>query len=126
MQILPAKGPQHAVRGQAMMTAIKHPEVSLASAATAASNAAGECCTPGINNEPAMRCHFCFPDAWPDALTLTANSLTPLSLVFQHAKLSALQWILQLLLLSWRATLCVCCCIQKFHKLASEMLMLRG
>lgn len=37
---LPAKGPQHAGRGQALMTAIKHPELPQASAATAASNAA--------------------------------------------------------------------------------------
>ncbi|DBA70889.1 TPA: hypothetical protein ACH3X2_011337 [Trebouxia sp. C0005] len=37
---LPAKGPQHAGRGQALMAAIKHPELPQASAATAASNAA--------------------------------------------------------------------------------------
>lgn len=40
---LPAKGPQHAGRGQALMAAIKHsgiPQASAASAATAASNAA--------------------------------------------------------------------------------------
>ncbi|KAL0024913.1 hypothetical protein WJX77_002222 [Trebouxia sp. C0004] len=37
---LPAKGPQHAGRGQALMAAINHPELPQASAATAASNAA--------------------------------------------------------------------------------------
>ena len=41
VQTLPAKGPQHAGRGQALMAAIKHPELPQASAATAASNAAG-------------------------------------------------------------------------------------
>lgn len=54
LQILPAKGPQHAVRGQALMTAIKQPELSLAAAATAASNAAGMHCqhsVPGSSNE---------------------------------------------------------------------------
>ena len=43
VQTLPAKGPQHAGRGQALMAAIKHPELPQASAATAASNAAGLC-----------------------------------------------------------------------------------
>ena len=43
LQTLPAKGPQHAGRGQALMAAIKHPELPQALAATAASNAAGVC-----------------------------------------------------------------------------------
>ena len=42
LQTLPAKGAHHAVRGQTLMAAIKHPEMPQASAATAASNAAGK------------------------------------------------------------------------------------
>ena len=42
LQTLPAKGAHHAVRGQTLMAAIKNPEMPQASAATAASNAAGK------------------------------------------------------------------------------------
>lgn len=42
LQTLPAKGPHHAVRGQTLMAAIKNADMPQASAATAASNAAGK------------------------------------------------------------------------------------
>lgn len=64
LQTLPAKGPQHAGRGQALMAAIKHPELPQASAATAASNAAGVCKTKAYikaaNTEvaQALQAHF--------------------------------------------------------------------